>query len=640
MPKIKIISNPYKNELFFESYNENNEVWESIGKRNPNSELRTMESSGALLFFNAQAIIDLIISEYYIDDKMELLFEGTDDEFKILQAVCASEHIRNVVSLKKGSCYLKNARFIIDDIKKHFNEVYPMIKILVQDNENSVQYFDKISENLNGSIPICLFGRDASLKSAFLNALIGYHILPYNKNFLMNTVLQIRQSMQDDLARIQFPYCGGTASISLEADSYIISTDKIESDLRRMVDCALTQPPAESIWEKLHRVLNLIYDYLEKNYVSGAFGGIIDLSIPFPRRSELWQPDNLPVLITVPEPDSFSNMDCSRLLNSMNGFSIGIPIWITSYTNMNNYDFGTRISDIAMLDQHFALTIIKVDNISSLPSSLLSDEQEKELSQHDITEDFSGKSFFISSYSDSSLRCVEAKLTALSRKYIVYDKCQIMNSFVHNVIDQLNDSLKAEIEKSKKDADLKKAELENGKQRLLQKLLDKEHTSLQNSWESSNSLLKKLTADMPDHASGFKKTLSENELRKARTMVQNDDSLFAVINLIYSKSTYYIKEFLTNELDIFWEGQSRILKKELFGIIAEGEEEDLSVCPELEACTFCSPPIQEYQAAKVTFSKEDFLKKTSLISSTRKNANIDNSKLSETYNSKIIREIV
>lgn len=53
---------------------------------------------------------------------MEIIFEGTGDEYKELQELCMDERYTNIVKLKKSELILENARDIFPDINEVFDK--------------------------------------------------------------------------------------------------------------------------------------------------------------------------------------------------------------------------------------------------------------------------------------------------------------------------------------------------------------------------------------------------------------------------------------------------------------------------------------------------------------------------------------
>ena len=118
MPIIKIISNPYQKKIAFKRFDEAAELWIDITIENyPNSKLLRDKLIKGFFPFKVKDIIDEIIAEYHINnDKIEIVFEGTEDEYKELAELCKSEEYAETIKLSKSESYLENARDILPEI--------------------------------------------------------------------------------------------------------------------------------------------------------------------------------------------------------------------------------------------------------------------------------------------------------------------------------------------------------------------------------------------------------------------------------------------------------------------------------------------------------------------------------------------
>ena len=94
MTKIKIISNPYKKEIKYQNWNERTSSWEDITvESDPNSKLVSKEFKDGFFPFKVKKIVDQIINDYQ-PEKIEIVFEGTDDEFNELSMLYDYEDVR------------------------------------------------------------------------------------------------------------------------------------------------------------------------------------------------------------------------------------------------------------------------------------------------------------------------------------------------------------------------------------------------------------------------------------------------------------------------------------------------------------------------------------------------------------------
>ena len=84
--KIKIVSNPYQKIVRFFRWDNG---WQEITtSTNPNSALHSTKIVNGFFPFKAEEIIDILAKEFGGGDKIELHFEGADDEWQELLAIC------------------------------------------------------------------------------------------------------------------------------------------------------------------------------------------------------------------------------------------------------------------------------------------------------------------------------------------------------------------------------------------------------------------------------------------------------------------------------------------------------------------------------------------------------------------------
>ena len=110
MATIKIRSNPYERKIEYLSYKEQVGEWEEIQRSNPDSKLREDESGKSFLPFKIKEIVDIILDEYYVgSDKVNIVFEGTQEEYEEIEKICELPEISDKVSLKKTKVIIENA---------------------------------------------------------------------------------------------------------------------------------------------------------------------------------------------------------------------------------------------------------------------------------------------------------------------------------------------------------------------------------------------------------------------------------------------------------------------------------------------------------------------------------------------------
>lgn len=206
MPTVKIISNPYKKNIKFKRFDDVAQCWIDINIDTcPNSKLLRDKLLNGFFPFKVKDIVDEIIAEYHINNKcIEVVFEGTEDEYKELAELCKSDEYADTITLIKSDAYLENARDILPEINELYNNnIRPLINQSVTDYEKVSKDIDKYSDASNDIIPICVLGNYSAGKSTFINALIGSEILPSGDEPVTAKIYRIKQSEFEDRAYIQ-----------------------------------------------------------------------------------------------------------------------------------------------------------------------------------------------------------------------------------------------------------------------------------------------------------------------------------------------------------------------------------------------------------------------------------------------------
>ena len=117
MIKIKIISNPYKQEIQYKTYEENSGSWIDVGVDAPNGRLREEAVRKCFFPFNVKEILEIIVKEYFLETKgaVEVIFEGTKDEFSEIMKVCQEENFRQKSNLYTSHKNLEKGKYIQKD---------------------------------------------------------------------------------------------------------------------------------------------------------------------------------------------------------------------------------------------------------------------------------------------------------------------------------------------------------------------------------------------------------------------------------------------------------------------------------------------------------------------------------------------
>lgn len=128
--------------------------------------------------FKVKEIVDTVIAEYYVGtEKVELIFEGTTDEYEELANICNEDGVKDKIHLTRSTRVLENARDILSHAKEAFNIVQPIIKNIVKDDAAITKL---IPLNSVGSIK---FGMDRrELCNQFEEEYIEFKKTKFSKN--------------------------------------------------------------------------------------------------------------------------------------------------------------------------------------------------------------------------------------------------------------------------------------------------------------------------------------------------------------------------------------------------------------------------------------------------------------------------
>lgn len=400
---LKIISNPYTREIKFLSYKEQSQQWEDVKEGNVNSKLREDESGRNFLPFRIKEIIDTIIAEYYINnDKIHIQFEGTQDEYTEVENVCREEGISDKIELSRTQTILENARIIFEPTKEIFATVQPIIEKIIKDDINVCKDLNKVSDALKDIIPICVFGNYSAGKSTFINALIGGEVLPSGGDPVTAKVYKIERSKQPDTAKVRFSYKDEAFEILFEGTDYRLLSKNEENELVRNIFKSIEESKANNMNAFVSIALELINGYEKKDKDDIVISNVIELEIPFSKNGILGQSYNNFVIFDTPGSNSESNSEHTKVLEeALEGFSNGIPVWISTYETVDSTDNASlceKILDIKALDKRFTMIILNKADGSDLDEGGFSKKRQQEILEYSSVEKmYASGIYFVSS---------------------------------------------------------------------------------------------------------------------------------------------------------------------------------------------------------------------------------------------------
>ncbi len=400
MSKVKIISNPYKKETIFQKWSVDDQDWITITSVNSkNSKLLKLEFKEGFFPFKVNKIVACLAEEYSSSEIIEVYFEGSDDEFKELEEVCADEALGGKIIPYKSEMELANARDILPAVRKLFQEMSPLILQSVS-REKIERDLNRFTDASSDVVPICVFGNYSAGKSTFINALIGGEILPSGTEPVTAKVYKISRSRFKDRAYVKFIFAGYQIEIHFTETDTVLNNGISESKIISLIKEAISEVETESINIRVNRILSVINDYESKCDIP-RISDLIEVNIPFSNGvlAETLHPF---VIFDTPGSNSASNERHLKVLkDAMANMTNGLPIFLStpdSLDSMDNANLYQIIKGMEELDNRFTMIVVnKADSAAIQRRGTTSVEKKRILSQAVPRNLYSGGLFYVSS---------------------------------------------------------------------------------------------------------------------------------------------------------------------------------------------------------------------------------------------------
>jgi len=409
MARIKIISNPYLREIKYQRWNESSDSWTDIRDNNENSKLLSEELSRGFFPFAVKKIVDEIVAEYQDDSgRIEIVFEGTDDELEDLEMVC-TQNYADLIAVSESNLHLENARDILPDIIEVFKRVKTLVSQTIRDTAEIERDLEKFSDASNDVIPICILGNYSSGKSTFINALIGREILPSGDEPVTAKIYKIVDSNSEDRAFIDFDYGGKDVRIRFEPDGYKFVFGSSDQPLVKTLIEALDQMKCESMTSRINRALEIINDF-DGDTDEEKVSDLIEIVVPFTGGQWKGAAGNF-VIFDTPGSNSASNDRHFEVLKkAMDGFSNGLPIYVSEFDSLDSTDnerlYKRVIQGMEELDSRFTMIIVNKADMARLPKLENARSKEKDILNQTIPKNlYSVGIFYVSSIIGLGSKC-------------------------------------------------------------------------------------------------------------------------------------------------------------------------------------------------------------------------------------------
>ena len=403
MIKIKMVSNPYNRSITYLIYKEQAGTWEDIKQESINSRLRENDEDKIFLPFKVKEIIDTIITEYYVGaDKVQLIFEGTADEYEEVENVCNDEKVREKIQLTRSDLVLESARDILGHTKEIFATVHPLINNIVKDDAVITKGLNKVSDALKDVIPICIFGNYSAGKSTFINALIGNEILPSGGDPVTAKIFEIKRSQYPDRAQVKFAYREEKFELRFDNKGCSVVVGDKEKDIIQEIMEAATKEADRSLFAMVNATINILNFYERRDKTKMLIGDVVEIEIPFSANGVLGQTQNKFVIFDTPGSNSNTNIDHEQVLTeSLEEFSNGIPVWVSQYDAIDSVDNAhlcDKLYKIDALDKRFTMIVVNKSDSVELPKNGLARDDIRNIMEYESVEKmYSSGIYFVSS---------------------------------------------------------------------------------------------------------------------------------------------------------------------------------------------------------------------------------------------------
>ena len=357
MNKIKVVSNPYEKTVTFSRYDLSSESWITINsENNSNSKLVSAVFQRGFFPFKVYDILKEIENEYAVpDEKLELIFEGPNDEKQQLDEALKDERFSNII-LSSSTNYLENARDVLPEINRIFRNLEPLIiKNIGESNKEIEAQLKRFSDASGDTVPICVLGTYSAGKSTFINALIGQELLPSAETPVTAKIYKVTASTYEDRAKISFIFKDERVVLSFYDDQVFYDglneTDAFGKEINEILNESF-----DSIISKLHAVLEVINDFADE-----GVGDLIEILVPF-SKGILGDVGSKITIFDTPGSNSSTNSQHSEVLaNAMAGMSNGLPVFVTDSSSLDSKDNSNlkeKLISVDGLDERFTMIVV------------------------------------------------------------------------------------------------------------------------------------------------------------------------------------------------------------------------------------------------------------------------------------------
>lgn len=252
---VRIICNPYTNKIEYRLLDPSNEEWNPLSS---GSELNNEKFTDTVLQKVAYEVIKKLNMHYTRGTtELKIIFEGTAENYRYLEEIINTYFSTARITLQKGERYLLSA----DEVKNRIDEIFKRLNDDFNDcsNEDVKKLIQKYIDTVCPTVPICVMGLYSSGKSAFINALLGFELLPSNSDPNTAKVYKIALGDKNEIRFKLNKDNNGQKEITLMFDGSVYRIDPSEnSELFTELDRVKEYDTVE---KRMYNAVKIINDY-------------------------------------------------------------------------------------------------------------------------------------------------------------------------------------------------------------------------------------------------------------------------------------------------------------------------------------------------------------------------------------------
>ena len=152
----------------------------------------------------------------------------------------------------------------------------------------------------------------------------------------------------------------------------------------------------------VNKTIDILNSFEKRDKNVMVISNVIRISVPFCENGKLGQSHNEFVIFDTPGSNSNTNMDHEKVLtDSLEGFSNGIPIWVSGYDSIDSVDNANlcdKLYKIDALDKRFTMIVVNKADSVELPKNGWGSNEISDMMEYESVEKmYSSGIYFVSS---------------------------------------------------------------------------------------------------------------------------------------------------------------------------------------------------------------------------------------------------